>query len=400
MQNIRKLTEDLFWIGANNRKIDKFEGVYELGSGMSYNSYFGDFGKTVLMDTADKAVAKQFFENLAFCLDGRPLDYVIVHHMEPDHSATLIDLLHHHTETQVICNAKTLQIIGQFFPDLDISSRTTIVKDGDTASIGSHEFKFLFAPMVHWPEVMFSFDMTSGILFSADAFGSYGAIDGSVFADGHDFGSELKDEARRYYTNIVGKYGMQTVAALKKAGELDIKMICPLHSYMWRKDFDKIISCYQTWGSYTPEKQGVLIIEGSIYGNTANVCEVLATELDSRGIESVIYDASVKPASEFIAAAFKYSHIVVAAPTYNMNVYSPVEHVLTELAAHGIKNRTCAVIENGSWAPQSGKIMRELLGKLPGTTVLEDGVTIKSAPDKDTYGSVIKLADAIAATFA
>ena len=400
MQNIRKLTEDLFWIGANNRKIDKFEGVYELGSGMSYNSYFGDFGKTVLMDTADKAVAKQFFENLAFCLDGRPLDYVIVHHMEPDHSATLIDLLHHHTETQVICNSKTLQIIGQFFPDLDISSRTTIVKDGDTASIGSHEFKFLFAPMVHWPEVMFSFDMTSGILFSADAFGSYGAIDGSVFADGHDFGSELKAEARRYYTNIVGKYGMQTVAALKKAGELDIKMICPLHSYMWRKDFDKIISCYQTWGSYTPEKQGVLIIEGSIYGNTANVCEVLATELDSRGIESVIYDASVKPASEFIAAAFKYSHIVVAAPTYNMNVYSPVEHVLTELAAHGIKNRTCAVIENGSWAPQSGKIMRELLGKLPGTTVLEDGVTIKSAPDKDTYGSVIKLADAIAATFA
>lgn len=400
MQNIRQLAEGLFWVGANNRKIDKFEGVYELGSGMSYNSYLGDYEETVLMDTADKAVAKQFFENVEYCLKGRPLDYVIVHHMEPDHSATLSELLHHHTETKVVCNAKTAQLIGQFFPGFDISGRTVLVKDGDCLTIGGHEFKFMFAPMVHWPEVMMSFDTATGTLFSADAFGSYGAIDGSVFADGHDFESGLKDESRRYYTNIVGKYGMQTVAALKKAGELDIKMICPLHSYVWRKDFDKIISCYQTWGSYTPEKQGVLIIEGSIYGNTANVCEVLATELDSRGIESVIYDASVKPASEFIAAAFKYSHIVVAAPTYNMNVYSPVEHVLTELAAHGIKNRTCAVIENGSWAPQSGKIMREMLGKLPGTTVLEDGVTIKSAPDKDTYGSVIKLADALAATFA
>ena len=365
MHNIRKLTEDLVWVGANDRRIEKFEGVYGLGSGMSYNSYFGDFGKTVLMDTADKAVAKQFFSNLEYCLAGRPLDYVIVHHMEPDHSATLIDLLHHHTETQVVCNAKTAQIISQFFPELDLSARTTLVKDGDTLEIGSHEFRFLFAPMVHWPEVE----------------------------------SDLKNEARRYYTNIVGKYGMQTVAALKKTADLDIRMICPLHSYVWRKDLDKIISCYQTWGSYTPEKSGVLIIEGSIYGNTANACEVLATELDSRGIESVIYDASVKPASEFIAAAFRYSHIVVAAPTYNMNVYSPVEHVLTELAAHGIRNRTCAVIENGSWAPQSGKIMRELLGGLPGMTVLEEGVTIKSAPGKDTYDSVIKLADAIAATF-
>ena len=399
MHNIRKLTEDLVWVGANDRRIEKFEGVYGLGSGMSYNSYFGDFGKTVLMDTADKAVAKQFFSNLEYCLAGRPLDYVIVHHMEPDHSATLKDLLHHHTETQVVCNAKTAQIISQFFPELDLSARTTLVKDGDTLEIGSHEFRFLFAPMVHWPEVMFSLDTTSGTLFSADAFGSYGAIDGSIFADMHDFESDLKNEARRYYTNIVGKYGMQTVAALKKTADLDIRMICPLHSYVWRKDLDKIISCYQTWGSYTPEKSGVLIIEGSIYGNTANACEVLATELDSRGIESVIYDASVKPASEFIAAAFRYSHIVVAAPTYNMNVYSPVEHVLTELAAHGIRNRTCAVIENGSWAPQSGKIMRELLGGLPGMTVLEEGVTIKSAPGKDTYDSVIKLADAIAATF-
>ena len=398
MQNIRKLTDNLFWIGANDRRIEKFEGVYELESGMSYNSYFGDFGETVLMDTADKAVAKQFFENLESCLAGRSLDYVIVHHMEPDHSATLIDLLHHHTETKVVCNAKTAQIISQFFPQLDISSRTVLVKDGDTISIGSHEFKFLFAPMVHWPEVMMSFDTKDGTLFSADAFGSYGAIDGSVFADGHDFESELKDEARRYYTNIVGKYGMQTVNVLKKASELDIKMICPLHSYMWRKDLDKIISCYQKWGSYSPEKQGVLIVEGSIYGNTANACEVLATELDSRGIDSCIYDASVKPASEFIAAAFKYSHIVVAAPTYNMNIYSPVEHVLTELAAHGIKNRTCAVIENGSWAPQSGKLIREMLAKLPGTTVLEEGVTIKSAPDKDTPDSIAKLADAIAAT--
>ena len=257
MYNVRKLTDDLTWIGGIDRKIRKFENVYGLNSGMNYNSYFLDADATVLFDTVGRESADVFFENLKYCLNGRKLDYVVVHHMEPDHSATLAEVLDANADAKVIVNAKTLQFISQFFPDRDYSSRAVVVKDGDELRLGSHDFKFVFAPMVHWPEVMLSFDETEGILFSADAFGSYGAINGSVFADSKDFEKDLLNEARRYYTNIVGKYGMQTVAAVNKVSSLDIKMICPLHSYIWRKDLDKIIGCYKTWGTYTPEVKGV-----------------------------------------------------------------------------------------------------------------------------------------------
>ncbi|MBQ1293505.1 MAG: FprA family A-type flavoprotein, partial [Clostridiales bacterium] len=326
MYNIRKLTDDLTWIGGIDRKIQKFENVYKLNSGMNYNSYFLDCGATVLLDTVGRDTADIFFENLEFCLAGRALDYVVVHHMEPDHSATLAEVLDANADAKLIVNAKTLQFISQFFPGKDYSARAVVVKDGDELTLGDHKFKFVFAPMVHWPEVMLSFDETEGTLFSADAFGSYGAINGSIFADGKDFENDLLGEARRYYTNIVGKYGMQTVAAINKASQLDIKMICPLHSYVWRKDIDKIINCYKTWGSYTPEVEGVFILTGSIYGHTANAAEVLMTELDKRGIDSVILDASATDISDIIAAAFTYSHIVIATPTYNNSVYSPVEH--------------------------------------------------------------------------
>ena len=230
MYNIRKLTDDLTWIGGIDRKIQKFENVYKLNSGMNYNSYFLDCGATVLFDTVGSETADIFFENLEFCLAGRTLDYVVVHHMEPDHSATLAEVLDANADAKVIVNAKTLQFISQFFPGKDYSARAVVVKDGDELTLGDHKLRFVFAPMVHWPEVMLSFDETEGILFSADAFGSYGAINGSIFADGKDFEKDLLGEARRYYTNIVGKYGMQTVAAINKASQLDIKMICPLHS--------------------------------------------------------------------------------------------------------------------------------------------------------------------------
>ena len=395
MYNVRKLTDDLTWIGVSDRKITKFENVYKLNSGMNYNSYFLDCGASILIDTVDKALEDVFFDNLAYCLNGRTLDYIIVQHMEPDHSATLANVLDANDQAKIILNAKTLQFISQFFPGKDYSSRAIVVKDGDELDLGSHKFKFIFAPMVHWPEVMFSYDMTEGTLFSADAFGSYGATNGSIFADGKDFESELLNEARRYYTNIVGKYGMQTIGALKKASALDIRMICPLHSYVWRKDISKIIECYQTWGSYAPEKNGVFILQGSIYGHTANACEVLMTELDKRGIEAVILDASVTDISDIIANAFKYSHIVIASPTYNNGIYSPVEHAVTELAAHGLTGRAFSVIENGTWAPSSGKGLLAIIEGLKNCKVAGQTVTIKSAGNDDSLTALAELAEAI-----
>ena len=362
---------------------------------MNYNSYFLDCGASILIDTVDKALEDVFLENLAYCLNGRTLDYIIVQHMEPDHSATLANVLDANDQAKIILNAKTLQFISQFFPGKDYSSRAIVVKDGDELDLGSHKFKFIFAPMVHWPEVMFSYDMTEGTLFSADAFGSYGATNGSIFADGKDFESELLNEARRYYTNIVGKYGMQTIGALKKASALDIRMICPLHSYVWRKDISKIIECYQTWGSYAPEKNGVFILQGSIYGHTANACEVLMTELDKRGIEAVILDASVTDISDIIANAFKYSHIVIASPTYNNGIYSPVEHAVTELAAHGLTGRAFSVIEHGTWAPSSGKGLLAIIEGLKNCKVAGQTVTIKSAGNDDSLTALAELAEAI-----
>ena len=395
MYNVRKLTDDITWIGGSDRKITRFENVYKLNSGMNYNSYFIDCNVTVLIDTVDREVADVFFENLEHCLAGRALDYVVVQHMEPDHSATLSAVLDKYQDAKIVVNAKTLQFISQFFPGKDYSGRAVIVKDGDELEIGSHHFKFVFAPMVHWPEVMMSFDMTEGTLFSADAFGSYGAVNGSIFADDKDFDKELLNEARRYYTNIVGKYGMQTIGAINKVSAFDIKMICPLHSYVWRKDIDKILSCYKTWGSYTPEVKGVFILQGSIYGHTANACEVLMTELDKCGIPSVTLDVSVTDISDIIAMAFKYSHIVIACPTYNNNAYSPVEHAVSELAAHGLTGRVFSVIENGTWAPSAAKNLMPVIESMKNCKVTGNTVTIKSNGNSDSRSALEELAGAI-----
>ena len=395
MYNVRKLTDDLTWIGGSDRKITKFENVYKLNSGMNYNSYFLDAGATVLFDTVGRDASEVFFENLEYCLAGRKLDYIVVNHMEPDHSATLAEILDRNAEAKMIVNAKTLQFIAQFFPGKDYSSRAVTVKDGDELELGSHKFKFVFAPMVHWPEVMMSFDETEGTLFSADAFGSYGATDGSIFADGKDLEKDLLNEARRYYTNIVGKYGMQTIAAINKVSALDIKMICPLHSYVWRKDLEKIIGYYKTWASYTPETKGVFILQGSIYGHTANCAEVLMTELDSRGVESVILDASTADISDIIAMAFKYSHIVIASPTYNNNVYSPVEQAVKELGAHGLTGRAFSVIENGTWAPSAAKGLLAVIEGMKNCRTVGQTVTVKSAGDGGTRVNIEALAEAI-----
>ena len=390
----RKVTDDLYWIGGNDRRLALFEGVYQIPRGVSYNSYLLMDEKTVLLDTVDKAVKGVFFENIEKVLDGRKLDYLVVHHMEPDHSEAIWEVVMRYPEVKIVCNAKIAQMMKQFF-SFDVDARVVLVKEGDTFHTGKHNLVFVSAPMVHWPEVMVSYDTTDKILFSADAFGTFGALNGALFADEVDFPRDYLDEARRYYTNIVGKYGVQVQALLKKAATLDIQMICPLHGFVWRKDIGWYLDKYMRWSSYTPEEQGVVIAYASIYGNTANAADVLACRLRERGVRTEVFDVSVTPASEIIAAAFKYSHLVFAAPTYNSGVFVTMEALLMDLAEHNIQNRTVAFMENGTWAATSARQMGAMLEKCKNLTVLEQKVTIKSSLKEQQMAEIEALAEAL-----
>lgn len=390
----RKVTDDLYWIGGNDRRLALFEGVYQIPRGVSYNSYLLMDEKTVLLDTVDKAVKGVFFENIEKVLDGRKLDYLVVHHMEPDHSEAIWEVVMRYPEVKIVCNAKIAQMMKQFF-SFDVDARVVLVKEGDTFHTGKHNLVFVSAPMVHWPEVMVSYDTTDKILFSADAFGTFGALNGALFADEVDFPRDYLDEARRYYTNIVGKYGVQVQALLKKAATLDIQMICPLHGFVWRKDIGWYLDKYMHWSSYTPEEQGVVIAYASIYGNTANAADVLACRLRESGVRTEVFDVSVTPASEIIAAAFKYSHLVFAAPTYNSGVFVTMEALLMDLAEHNIQNRTVAFMENGTWAATSARQMGAMLEKCKNLTVLEQKVTIKSSLKEQQMAEIEALADAL-----
>ena len=393
----RKVTEDLYWVGANDRRLSLFEGVYQVPRGISYNSYLLLDEKTVLFDTVDKAVGEVFFENVEHLLGGRSLDYLVVHHMEPDHSATLAELVLRYPDVKIVCNAKVAGMMKQFFT-YDVDSVTQIVKEGDVFSSGKHELCFMNAPMVHWPEVMFTYDKTAKILFSADAFGTFGALNGALFADEVDFERDHLDEARRYYANIVGKYGMQVTNVLKKAAALDIEMICPLHGFVWRKDLARYLEKYSKWASYTPEEQGVVIAYASIYGHTANTADILACRLRELGYKTDVYDVSVSPAADVVSAIFKYSHVVFASPTYNAGIFVKMEDLLHDLAAHGLQNRTAALIENGSWAISSGKQMREILEGCKKMTILEPLITVKSSLKEEQLPQLEELAQAIAAS--
>lgn len=390
----RKVTDDLYWIGGNDRRLALFEGVYQIPRGVSYNSYLLMDEKTVLLDTVDKAVKGVFFENIEKVLDGRKLDYLVVHHMEPDHSEAIWEVVMRYPEVKIVCNAKIAQMMKQFF-SFDVDARVVLVKEGDTFHTGKHNLVFVSAPMVHWPEVMVSYDTTDKILFSADAFGTFGALNGALFADEVDFPRDYLDEARRYYTNIVGKYGVQVQELLKKAATLDIQMICPLHGFVWRKDIGWYLDKYMHWSSYTPEEQGVVIAYASIYGNTANAADLLACRLRERGVRTEVFDVSVTPASEIIAAAFKYSHLVFAAPTYNSGVFVTMEALLMDLAEHNIQNRTVAFMENGTWAATSARQMGAMLEKCKNLTVLEQKVTIKSSLKEQQMAEIEALADAL-----
>lgn len=396
MYCVRKITDDLTWLGANDRRLALFESAYPIPEGISYDAYLLSDEKTVLLDTADKAVAPRFLENLAHALGGRPLDYLVVNHMEPDHTATLEDVLLRHPETKVVLNQKTLSMVKQFF-DFDIDARAILVKEGDTLATGRHTLTFLMAPMVHWPEVMVTYDMTDKTLFSADAFGTFGALNGSLFADEVNFERDLLPSARRYYTNIVGKYGAQVMALLNKMSSLEIKTICPLHGPIWRENIVCFIEKYQKWATWQPEEKGVVIAYASVYGHTENAADIVANALSERGVRNIVmYDVSVTDPSYVLADCFRYSHLVFAAPTYNSGLFTTMDTLLRELSAHGLRERTVALIENGTWAPQSGKHMRAILDEMKDLTILENSVTFKSSVKAPEESELRALADTIA----
>lgn len=393
----KKIENDLYWVGANDRRLSMFEGVYSVPRGVSYNSFLLLDDVNVLFDTVDKAVGGTFFQNLEHTLAGRNLDFVVIQHMEPDHSATLMELLLRYPDVKIVCNQKILAMIDQFF-NMDLSGKAFVVKEGDTLNTGHHVLKFIFAPMVHWPEVMVTFDETTRTLFSADAFGTFGAMNGAIFADEVDFDNEYMDEARRYYCNIVGKYGPQVQSLLKKVHGLGIKRICPLHGFVWRRNLEDYFDKYVKWSTYTPEETGVMIAYASVYGNTENTAEIISSRLRDLGIKTVMFDVSVTPASEIIAAAFKWSHLLFASTTYNAGIFVSMEELLNDLAAHNIQNRTVAFVENGSWAPTSGSLMRKIISGCKDMTILEETLTLKSSLKPQQEEQLDALINAISAT--
>ena len=396
MHNTRKISRDYYWVGASDRRLELFENVMPITKGVSYNSYLLMDEKTVLLDTADSSVSRQFLENVQYVLNGRVLDYLIVNHMEPDHCSIIEDIVLRYPNLKIIGNAKTLQMINQFF-DFDVDSRFVAIKEGDTFSTGSHTLQFVMAPMVHWPEAMFTYDIEEKILFSADAFGTFGALNGNIFNDEINFEKDWLDEARRYYTNIVGKYGNPVQAALKKAGTIDIQMICPLHGPIWRNNLGYILDKYVKWSTYEPEDKAVMLVYGSMYGNTETAVNVLATKLAEAGVKNIVtYSVSNTHVSHLIAEAFRCSHIVLAAPTYNSGLFTPMENFLMDLKAHGLQKRTFAFIENGTWAPTAACQMMSIVGEMKDSRIIDETLTLRSSMKESQIEQLELLANDLA----
>ena len=395
MHCVKQITNDMYWVGASDRRLALFENVYPIPRGVSYNSYVLLDEKTVLLDTVDRSVSDLFLENLAHVLGGRKLDYIVVNHMEPDHCATLQEVARLYPEAKIVVNAKTVQMIKQFFT-FDIDSRAHIVGEMDTLCTGRHTLAFVMAPMVHWPEAMVTYDTTDKVLYSADAFGTFGAINGNIFADEVNFETEYLEDARRYYTNIVGKYGTQVQALLRKAATIEIRMICPLHGPVWRKNIDWFVDKYVKWGTYTPEENAVMVAYASVYGNTENTANIIASKLADAGVRNVkVYDVSTTHSSVIVAEAFRVSHIVFASTTYNAGIFVNMENLLNDIVAHNLQNRTIALVENGTWAPTAGGLMREKLSALRNCTILNDTLTLHSSLKEDQMAQVDALVAAV-----
>ena len=396
MHSTRKVTDDLIYVGGSDRRLSRFENLFPIPKGVSYNSYVLLDEKTVLFDTADESISRQYIENVVHALNGRPLDYMVVQHMEPDHCAMIDDMLRRYPEAKMVCSAKAVGMFAQFY-GTDVAARALVVKEGDKLSTGEHTLHFVMAPMVHWPEVMVTYDEKDKILFSADAFGTFGALAGNIFNDEITFDTVWMNDARRYYTNIVGKYGVQVQALLKKAASLDIEMICPLHGPIWRKDLGLLLEKYQKWSTYEPEDKTVMIAYATMYGNTENAANVLAGMLADKGVKNIaMYDVSETDVSELVAESFRCSHLVLAAPTYNSGIQPKMEGYLSDIKALNLQNRTVAVIDNGTWAATAGKQMIGTLEGMKNMTILENTISIKSALAENQLGALEALADELA----
>lgn len=381
------ISDSVYYIGVNDRTLDLFESQYVIPDGVSYNSYLIFDEKTVVMDTVDSRASEQWFANLEQALAGEPVDYLVVSHMEPDHGASIKRLVEMHPEVKVVGNAKTFSMISQFF-DMDLTDRKVLVKEGDTLNIGEHTLQFFMAPMVHWPEVMVTYEQKEKLLFSADAFGKFGALD--VEAD-------WEEEAARYYLNIVGKYGTQVQALLKKAAGLDIQTICPLHGPVLTDNLGYYLEKYQTWSTYTPEKSGVLVLHASIHGNTAAAARQMAELLTAQGVEQVeIMDLTRCDLSVAVRKAFYYDRMLLAAATYDGGLFPPMEEFLLHIKSKNYQKRTVGIMENGSWAPLAGKGMRGLLETMKDVCILDPVVTIKSTVNSESLEVMGQLAEQMA----
>ena len=395
MYCVRKVVDDLYWVGGNDHRLALFENIHPIPRGVSYNSYLLLDEKTVLFDTVDWSICRQFLENVEHVLDGRDLDYLVINHMEPDHGASIEEILLRYPNVTIISTEKSIMLMHQF--GFDVDDKTMTVKEGDSFRFGKHNIVFVEAPMVHWPEAMVSFDTTDGILFSADAFGSFGALDGKLFNDEVNFDRDWIDHARRYYTNIVGKYGPHVQALLKKASTLDIHYICPLHGPVWRNDFGYLLDKYDKWSRYEPETCGVMIAYASMYGNTESAAQVLAAKLAEKGMTNIaLYDVSNTHVSYLISETFKYSHIVLASVTYNLGIYPVMHDYLMHMKALNLQKRTVGIIENGSWAPKSGSLMKEFLDEeMKQMSILNSEVNMISALNDNNANEVDNLVESI-----
>ena len=397
----RLVAPDTYWVGACDSRLAQFENAYPLDHGIAYNSYLiVDDEQVVLVDTADKAVSAQFFENVAAVLGDRPVDLVVVNHMEPDHSASLGRVLRLYPQAKVLCTPLAAKFIGQFF-DADVRARCITVLEGDTVETGRHQLTFVEAPWVHWPEVMMTFDTSTKTLFSADAFGVFGALDGNIFADQVDFRGAWLSEARRYYCNIVGKYGPYVQDVLKKAAALGPELVCPAHGPLWREGFDWFAGKYDLWSSYKPEDQAVAVFCASVYGGTENAANMLAAKLSAAGVGGVrVYDVAKTDKSYLVAEAFRASHLVFASVTYNNGVFTAMRDLIADLADHHLRDRHVSFIQNGTWHAASGRLMAQAVAEMPGMTQVGDVVTLKSTVNDIAIGQLDALAAAIAASLA
>lgn len=380
-----KVTNDIIYVGVNDHEIDLFEGQYTVPNGMAYNSYVIMDEKIAVMDTVDIGFTHEWLDNLQSALGGRQPDYLIVQHMEPDHSANIANFLSVYPQAKVVANAKTFAIMENFFPRLDMSDRKIAVENGGTLSLGRHTLTFVFAPMVHWPEVMVTYDSADKVLFSADGFGKFGAL---------DVNEDWACEARRYYFGIVGKYGAQVQALLKKAAELDIDVICPLHGPVLRENLEYYLDLYNTWSSYGVESEGVMIAYTSVYGNTKRAAEQLTEKLKGRGCPKVVLtDLARTDMAEAVEDAFRYGKLILATTTYNADIFPFMRSFIEHLTERNYQNRTVGLIENGSWSPQAAKIMREMLSKSKNITWLNTTVHIKSALNAENADQLDAMAD-------